>query len=92
LESALAEDADAIHADVIDAERVDADAILDDSERQLIDAAMQELRTAMTGHDVIAIRAGIQALNESSEPYAARRMNASVQKALAGKRIDDVTH
>jgi hypothetical protein len=30
---------------------------------------------------VIAVRAGVKALNEVSEPYAARRMNAGVQQA-----------
>jgi molecular chaperone HscA len=59
-------------------------------ERRQIEAAMQELREAMQGSDVIAIRTGVKALNETSEPYAARRMNASVQQALSGKSLDDI--
>lgn len=59
-------------------------------ERRQLDVAMQELREAMQGSDTIAIRAGVKALNETSEPYAARRMNASVQQALSGKSLDDI--
>ncbi|MDP2227902.1 MAG: Hsp70 family protein, partial [Moraxellaceae bacterium] len=68
----------------------DGDAQLAPAEREQLEAAMQELREAMTGADVIVIRAGIKSLNETSEPYAARRMNAGVQKALSGKRLDQI--
>jgi molecular chaperone HscA len=74
LDAALAEDGDTLSED----------------ERLQIEAAMQDLREAMSGNDTIAIRTGVKALNESSEPYAARRMNAGVQKALAGKSLDDI--
>jgi molecular chaperone HscA len=65
-------------------------ALLEPEERAQIDAAMQELREAMAGTDVIAIRACVKALNETSEPYAARRMNASVRQALTGRALDDL--
>ena len=68
----------------------DGDALLDAAEREQITAAMQELREAMAGADAIAVRAGVKALNEASEPYAARRMNAGVQQALAGRRVDEI--
>lgn len=74
LDAALAEDGDTLSAD----------------ERQQIEAAMQDLREAMAGNDTIAIRTGVKALNEISEPYAARRMNAGVQKALSGKSLSDI--
>jgi molecular chaperone HscA len=75
LDAALAEDGAAmLHAD----------------ERAQIDTAMQELREAMTGNDVLVIRAGVKVLNEASEPYAARRMNAGVQKALSGKSLNEI--
>jgi hypothetical protein len=32
----------------------------------------------------------VEALNRLSEPFAARRMDRSVQRALAGRRIDEV--
>lgn len=68
----------------------DGDALLTVEEREQIDAAMQELRDAMAGTDVMPVRAGVTALNAVSEPYAARRMNAGVQQALAGRRLDEI--
>ncbi|MDQ8037078.1 MAG: Fe-S protein assembly chaperone HscA [Pedobacter sp.] len=68
----------------------DGASMLDADERTQIDAAMQELREAMAGSDVIVIRAGVKALNAASEPYAARRMNAGVQKALSGKSLNEI--
>lgn len=68
----------------------DGDALLSNEERAQIEQAMRELRQDMTGEDVIAIRAGVKALNEASEPYAARRMNASVRQALAGRTVDEI--
>jgi molecular chaperone HscA len=68
----------------------DGDVLLVDEERQSLKMAMQELREAMAGTDALAVRAGVKALNEVSEPYAARRMNAGVQHALAGRRVDEI--
>lgn len=68
----------------------DGDALLDAGEHEQIDAAMQELREAMAAADVMPIRACVTALNAASEPYAARRMNAGVQQALAGRRLDEI--
>lgn len=68
----------------------DATRLLDADEQLQITAAMQELREAMVGTEVISVRAGVKALNEISEPFAARRMNAGVQKALSGRRIDEI--
>lgn len=68
----------------------DGDALLDADEHEQIDAAMQELREAMAAADVMPIRACVKALNAASEPYAARRMNAGVQQALAGRRLDEI--
>lgn len=68
----------------------DGATMLDADERTQIDIAMRELREAMAGSDVIVIRAGVKALNETSEPYAARRMNAGVQKALSGKSLNEI--
>ncbi|MDF2444942.1 MAG: chaperone protein HscA [Moraxellaceae bacterium] len=69
----------------------DGTRLLSPEERGQIDAAMQELREAMTGTDVIGIRACIKALNEITEPYAARRMNAGVREALTGRRLDEIS-
>ena len=68
----------------------DGSRLLDAGERAQIEQAMRELRDEMTGADLIAVRAGVKALNEASEPFAARRMNAGVRQALAGRSIDEV--
>lgn len=68
----------------------DGDHLLAPEELVAVQQAMQELREAMADNDTIAIRAGVKALNEASEPYAARRMNASVQQALAGRSLDEI--
>lgn len=68
----------------------DGDQLLDAAERATIEQAIQELREAMAGDDTLAIRAGVKALNAASEPYAAKRMNAGVQKALSGKTLDEI--
>lgn len=93
-------DARALAEEKVDGERLllaldaalaeDGESMLDAGERAQIDAARQELREAMTGSDVIVIRAGVKALNAASEPYAARRMNAGVQKALSGKSLNEI--
>jgi len=70
--------------------REDGDVLLDAGERAALEQAMRELQQEMQGADPIAIRAGVKALNEASEPYAARRMNAGVRQALTGRNIDDV--
>ncbi|MES2918401.1 MAG: Fe-S protein assembly chaperone HscA [Pseudomonadota bacterium] len=69
----------------------DGDSQLDATERAAVAAAMAELREALAGQDVLAVRAGVEALNEITEPYAARRMNAGVQQALTGRRLDDIS-
>lgn len=68
----------------------DGEALLEAEEKSQIDDAMQELREAMTGADVMLIRASVKNLNAISEPYAARRMNAGVQQALSGRRLDEI--
>lgn len=68
----------------------DGESLLDAAERSQIELAILELREAMAGSDLIAIRAGVKALNEVTEPFAGRRMSASVRQALAGRRIDEI--
>lgn len=68
----------------------DGTALLDAEERGVIEQAMADLREAMAGNDTLAIRAGVKALNAVSEPYAAKRMNAGVQRALSGKSLDEI--
>lgn len=62
--------------------------LLDTSEHQLIHGLMDQLRAVAKADDQAAIKAGITALSEATESFAARRMDKSIQKALTGKQID----
>ncbi len=82
----------------VDAERMllatqsalDADGdLLSADERAAIDALMLSLRAiAANSEDAAAIEAATQALAGGTEAFAAARMNAGIQKALAGKSLD----
>ena len=71
---------------------LDADgALLTPPERAEIDALMLSLRAmAANSLDAAAIEAATKALAAGTEGFAAARMNASIQKALAGKRVESL--
>ncbi|HEY8856859.1 MAG TPA: Fe-S protein assembly chaperone HscA [Rugosibacter sp.] len=64
--------------------------ILSLDERARIDAAMVHLQSVVNSDDGPAIDAAMKALNDATDEFAARRMDQSVQQALAGKNIDQV--
>jgi molecular chaperone HscA len=64
--------------------------LLDAAERAQIDDAIKALRALCEQHDSQAIKQATEALNHATETFAARRMDASVQKALAGKNLDSL--
>jgi len=68
----------------------DAD-LLSTLERAHIDAAMTRLQAAMLGDDRRAIDEGMQALGAATNEFAARRMNQSVKRALAGRKVDQLS-
>jgi molecular chaperone HscA len=64
-------------------------ALLLPAERERIEERMEALqRTVEAANDAPAIEAASQALATETEAFAARRMNAGIQKALAGQRLD----
>jgi molecular chaperone HscA len=65
-------------------------ALLDARERAVIDKGMAALRGKLEGTDYNAIKFAIEALNRATENFAALRMNASVQKALAGHKLEEL--
>ncbi|MCX7146553.1 MAG: Fe-S protein assembly chaperone HscA [Sulfuritalea sp.] len=65
--------------------------LLSTLERAHIDAAMARLQTVMIGDDRRAIDAAMQTLSAATNEFAARRMNQSVQRALAGRKIDQIS-
>ncbi len=64
--------------------------LLSASERKQIDGNIQTLEAAIKGDDSRALSAAMDALIAITEPFAARRMNRSVQKALTGKAIEEL--
>jgi molecular chaperone HscA len=68
----------------------DGEALLNSEERANLERHMETLQTAMAGTDRDAITRAAEALNHASETFAGRRMDASIQKALAGQKIDEL--
>jgi molecular chaperone HscA len=68
----------------------DGDALLTQDERASIQTHLDTLQTLCQGTDSQAIKNGTEALNHATEDFAAKRMDASVQKALAGKNLDSL--
>ncbi len=86
---ALAEarlDADRLLLAVQNALAADGD-LLDDAERQRINTYIGLLQTARSSEDTIAIEGATCDLADVTEAFAGKRMNRSVQQALAGKSI-----
>jgi molecular chaperone HscA len=69
----------------------DGDTLLDADERGVIEAKITELETAMAGADHLAIKRAVEALNQATSEFAARRMDASVKKALRGHKLDELS-
>ncbi len=71
---------------------LDADgALLSAAERAEVDALMLSLSgIAANSLDAAAIEAATKALADGTEAFAAARMNASIQKALAGKSVESI--
>ena len=67
----------------------DAD-LLGPGERAALEAGIASVEAARQGSDHRALKSAVEALNRLSEPFAARRMDRSVSRALAGRRLDEV--
>ena len=63
--------------------------LLTDKERTQIDAALLELHHACDGDDPRKIKQAIEALNNVSTDFAARRMDAGIQLAMTGHKVDE---
>jgi molecular chaperone HscA len=90
----------ALREEQVDAERIvlatqsalDADGgLLSEAERTNVLALIDVVRQQMQGEDHAAIKAAVDALANGTEEFAARRMDQSVRKALAGKKLSEIT-
>ncbi|EEO28905.1 Fe-S protein assembly chaperone HscA [Oxalobacter paraformigenes] len=64
--------------------------LLNETERTAIEALVDVTRKLLKDDSASAIHAAIEALSKGTETFAARRMNRSIKKALAGKSVKDV--
>ncbi len=64
--------------------------LISTEEKQAIEAEMQRLTLIKETQDADAINSGVEALNHATEAFAAARMDASVSRALAGKKLDSI--
>lgn len=66
--------------------------LLDEQESQLLHQMLAELEQQQDGADSGLIADLLERVGRESEFFAARRMNVAVQKALAGKNIQDLSN
>ena len=64
--------------------------LLDAAERTSIERRIGDLEQARAGDDPAAIRAALDALADSTEGFAAMRMNRSIRSVLTGRRVEEV--
>ncbi|CAI0738990.1 Fe-S protein assembly chaperone HscA [Serratia proteamaculans] len=64
--------------------------LLSEAESTAIPAAVEALQLATQGTDPAAIEAAIKTLDAQTQDFAARRMDASIRRALAGHSVDEV--
>jgi molecular chaperone HscA len=68
----------------------DGAALLDAKERAAINALLQAMREALQGSDAKAVKRALEALNQGTGDFAARRMDASVKRALKGHKLEEL--
>ena len=62
--------------------------LLNEIERNSIETQIKSLKEVCRSEDSSAIHKAVDALNIATEAFAAKRMDASVKKALAGQELD----
>ncbi|MCG8016233.1 MAG: Fe-S protein assembly chaperone HscA [Candidatus Thiodiazotropha sp. 'RUGA'] len=67
----------------------DGERLLDATERQQVDAALETLRTVSKDGDQEQIKNQIAELEKSCGFYVERRMNQSIQQAMSGHSVDE---
>ncbi|ANF61454.1 Fe-S protein assembly chaperone HscA [[Haemophilus] ducreyi] len=83
-------EADRVIEMVMAALQKDGKAVLSAAEFNAIEVEIQKLIGLKAGTDRIAIQQSIKDLDLATQAFAAKRMNLSIQKALAGKAVDEI--
>ncbi|TWI55431.1 molecular chaperone HscA [Pseudomonas duriflava] len=68
----------------------DGERLLDAEERLAIDAEISELKKVVDATDAAAIELQTKRLSQVTDAFAARRMDASIKAALAGRRLNEI--
>jgi molecular chaperone HscA len=69
----------------------DGEELLDAAEYEALRGQMEKVESALTGGDVNTLRAASDQLGRDSEDFAARRMDQSIRRALAGVSLDEIS-
>ena len=64
--------------------------LLSEDERQRIEKAAANLQARRDGTDHLAIKAAISELDNTAKDFVARRMDSTIQKALAGHTVAEI--
>ena len=64
--------------------------LLNDAELTLIEKGLGALRQLKDQENIDLLRAGIEALSQATEEFAAKRMNANIRRALTGKNLSEI--
>lgn len=91
-----------LHEQLVDAARlveavetalaVDGDGLLSKQECLSIKAALQTLKDLQQSEESAAIKVAYDKLERVTSEFAARRMNAHIHEALAGKQLDQISN
>ena len=68
---------------------IDAD-LLSAGELAQIRGALERLDAAASGSERRAIMLALDSINKITEPFASRRMDRTIHRALSGKKLDDM--
>lgn len=82
-------EAEGLTAAVKAALELDGD-LLDENGRHAVQTAVAELENQMQTGSAEAIRAAVSALGHATDDFAAKRMNRNIQRALAGKNVEEL--
>ncbi|OSI18743.1 Fe-S protein assembly chaperone HscA [Neisseria dentiae] len=82
-------EAEGLTAAVKAALELDGD-LLDENGLHAVQTAVAELENQMQTGSAEAIRAAVSALGHATDDFAAKRMNRNIQRALAGKNVEEL--
>ncbi|WP_461480762.1 Fe-S protein assembly chaperone HscA [Porticoccus sp.] len=83
-------EADRLYEDLSSALAQDGRILLDDKEYHCLEVALADLKQVRDSNSHREIARHIEMASKTSEEFAARRMNASIKKALAGHSLDEL--